>query len=83
VHRFQEKNEGGTMDGECGSVYEGSRIPSSFLELQANQKKASTAYREVLQSYDQLKDRSKSLEEGKSKILRYSQLVLILTYCIS
>lgn len=70
--RFQEKNEGGTMDGECGSVYEGSRIPSSFLELQANQKKASTAYREVLQSYDQLKDRSKSLEEGKSKILSYT-----------
>lgn len=60
------------MDGECGSVYEGSRIPSSFLELQANQKKASTAYREVLQSYDQLKDRSKSLEEGKSKILSYT-----------
>ncbi|KAL3604683.1 hypothetical protein D5086_005542 [Populus alba] len=70
--RFQEKNEGGTMDGEFGSVYEGSRIPSSFLELQANQKKASTAYREVLQSYDQLKDRSKSLEEGKSKILSYT-----------
>ncbi|KAG6787410.1 hypothetical protein POTOM_009049 [Populus tomentosa] len=72
VLEFQEKNEGGTMDGEFGSVYEGSRIPSSFLELQANQKKASTAYREVLQSYDQLKDRSKSLEEGKSKILSYT-----------
>ncbi|KAF9688426.1 hypothetical protein SADUNF_Sadunf02G0196000 [Salix dunnii] len=70
--RLQEKNEGVTMDGECGSVFEGSRIPPSFSGLQAKQKRRRTACREVLESYDQLKDRSKSLEEGKRKILSYT-----------
>lgn len=83
VHRLQEKNEGVTMDGECGSVLEGSRIPPSYSGPQANHKSRRTACREVLESYDQLKDRSKSLEEGKRKILRYSQLVFILTCFIS
>ena len=79
VHRLQEKNEGVTMDGECGSVFEGSGIPPSYSGPQANHKRRRTACREVLESYDQLKDRSKGLEEGKRKILRYSQFVFILT----
>ncbi|KAJ6334019.1 hypothetical protein OIU78_011015 [Salix suchowensis] len=70
--RLQEKNEGVTMDGECGSVFEGSRIPPSYSGPQANHKRRRTACREVLESYDQLKDRSKSLEEGKRKILSYT-----------
>ncbi|CAK7349402.1 unnamed protein product [Dovyalis caffra] len=69
--RLQERIEDGTVDGECGSVFEGFRIPSSFLELQADQKE-SIVYREVLESYDQLEDRRKSLDEGKSKILSYT-----------
>ncbi|KAJ6687093.1 INTERFERON-INDUCED PROTEIN 44 [Salix purpurea] len=70
--RLQEKNEGVTMDGDCGSVFEGSRIPPSYSGPQANHKSRRTACREVLESYDQLKDRSKSLEEGKRKILSYT-----------
>jgi hypothetical protein len=83
VPRLQDKNEDGTVDGECGSVFGGFRIPRSFLKLSANQKKRSSAYRELLHTYDQLTDRMKSLEKGKSKISRYSRLVFNLIYCIS
>ncbi|KAJ4832143.1 hypothetical protein Tsubulata_048235 [Turnera subulata] len=66
----------GAVNGEDGSEVGGieglgRNAPSSF-EFEAKQKKRCKAYREVLQSYDQLLSRSKSLEEAKSRILSYA-----------
>lgn len=69
------------MNEENGSEFEGfeevgRRISQSAWEFEANQRKRRSSYREVLQSYDKLRGRSKSLKEAKSKILRYSHLFL-------
>jgi hypothetical protein len=49
----------------------GSRFSSAALDFEANRRRRHSAYREVLQSYDELRIRSKNLNAAKSKILRY------------
>jgi hypothetical protein len=64
VPRLQDRNEDGTVDGECGSVFGGFRIPRSFLKLQANQKKRSAAYRELLHTCDQNEELGERKEQN-------------------
>lgn len=52
--------------GEVGSCFS----PAAW-DFEANQRRRVSAYREVLQSYDELRIRSENLKELKSKILRY------------
>lgn len=52
--------------GEVGSCFS----PAAW-DFEANQRRRASAYREVLQSYDELRIRSENLKELKSKILRY------------
>lgn len=49
----------------------GHRNSSASLDLGSNQRRKDNVYREILQSYDELRIRSRGLEEAKSKILRY------------
>jgi len=44
---------------------------SSALDFEANRRRRNSAYREVLQSYDDLRVRSENLNGAKSKILSY------------
>lgn len=46
-----------------------SDISPASLDFEARRR--NSCYREVLQSYDELRIRSESLKEAKSKILRY------------
>ncbi|CAK9140905.1 unnamed protein product [Ilex paraguariensis] len=58
------------VTGENGLV--GGRISACDLEIQANRKRMDNVYGEVLRSYDELRTRSDTLEEAKSKILSYT-----------
>ncbi|KAE8037848.1 hypothetical protein FH972_010403 [Carpinus fangiana] len=49
----------------------GSRFSSAALDFEANRRRRHSAYREVLQSYDELRIRSENLNGAKSKILSY------------
>ncbi|KAM1346138.1 hypothetical protein PS2_035198 [Malus domestica] len=49
----------------------GSQISSASLDFEADQR-MENVYRKILQSYDDLRIRSKDLEEAKSKILSYT-----------
>ncbi|XP_062174416.1 uncharacterized protein LOC133879722 [Alnus glutinosa] len=49
----------------------GSRFSSAALDFEANRRRRHSAYREVLQSYDELRIRSKNLNAATSKILSY------------
>ncbi|CAN6684823.1 unnamed protein product [Malus baccata var. baccata] len=49
----------------------GTQISSASLDFEADQR-MENVYRKILQSYDDLRIRSKDLEEAKSKILRYN-----------
>ncbi|KAI9399605.1 hypothetical protein POPTR_002G120651v4 [Populus trichocarpa] len=74
--RLQDKNEDGTVDGECGSVFGGFRIPRSFLKLQANQKKRSAAYRELLHTCDQNEELGERKEQNL-KVFTLEMFVLL------
>lgn len=49
----------------------GSRFSSAALDFEANRRRRQSAYREVLQSYDEVRIRSENLNGAKRKILRY------------
>lgn len=66
-----EKYESGADGLEEG----GRRVSPSDLDFDAKRKKRINAYREVLQSYDQMQIRSASLEEAKAKILGWVSCV--------
>ncbi|XP_015582028.1 uncharacterized protein LOC8286081 isoform X2 [Ricinus communis] len=69
VERVNE--EYGLAFGEFEEV--GCRVLSpTSLEVEANQRKKWKAFKELLQSYDQLRSRAESLDEAKSKILSYT-----------
>ncbi|GLU07970.1 hypothetical protein SLE2022_249070 [Rubroshorea leprosula] len=58
------------VSGELDQV--GSRFSSSFsLDFEADQRRKHRVYKEVLQSYAQLRVRCESLNEAKSKVLSY------------
>ncbi|KAM7496247.1 hypothetical protein LguiA_020661 [Lonicera macranthoides] len=46
--------------------------PNPLDDAEANQRRIRSVYNEVLRSYDELQDRSKSLEEAKTEILSYT-----------
>lgn len=71
------KFEPGTMienDGMgFGEVNEvGNGFSSAAVDFEASRRRRHNAYREVLQSYDELQIRSENLKEAKSKILSYT-----------
>lgn len=47
------------------------RNSSVSLEFETNQRRRDRVYREILRSFDELRIRSRGLEEAKSKILRF------------
>ena len=55
--------------GEVNEVGDG--FSSAALDFEASRRRRHNAYREVLQSYDELQIRSENLKEAKGKILRY------------
>ncbi|OAY34813.1 uncharacterized protein LOC110628756 isoform X3 [Manihot esculenta] len=72
------KQEVETVNEECGFRFGGfeeevgrRNISTNSLELEINQRNRCKAFKEVLQSYDQLQSRTESLKEAKSKILSY------------
>ncbi|KAA8543539.1 hypothetical protein F0562_021715 [Nyssa sinensis] len=66
-------DDGGVNEKVVGDFDDvGSRITSDSLDFEADQRRRSSIYREVLQSYDELRRRSENLEEAKSKILSYT-----------
>lgn len=76
---LSRKQEVETVNEECGFRFGGfeeevgrRNISTNSLELEINQRNRCKAFKEVLQSYDQLQSRTESLKEAKSKILRYS-----------
>lgn len=75
---FQWFRDDISMEAEDSSTKEnnlmvelGSLFSSSALDFEANRRRRNSAYREVLQSYDDLRVRSENLNGAKSKILRY------------
>lgn len=67
-HRTMIENDGMGF-GEVNEVGDG--FSSAALDFEASRRRRHNAYREVLQSYDELQIRSENLKEAKSKILRY------------
>ncbi|XWS47191.1 hypothetical protein CRYUN_Cryun14cG0131900 [Craigia yunnanensis] len=65
------KNEAGRLSLEEFDQ-EDPQFSSSSLELEAYNNRRHNVYKEVLQSYDQLRVRSRSLNEAKSKVLSYA-----------
>lgn len=75
---FQWFRDDISMEAEDSSTKEnnlmvdlGGLFSSSALDFEANRRRRNSAYREVLQSYDDLRVRSENLNGAKSKILRY------------
>ncbi|KAJ9176621.1 hypothetical protein P3X46_011912 [Hevea brasiliensis] len=72
------KHEVETVNEEYGFPFGGfedmgpRNISTNSLEFEANQRNRCKAYKEVLQSYEQLQNRIESLKEAKSKILSYT-----------
>ncbi|XP_009348367.2 uncharacterized protein LOC103940015 isoform X1 [Pyrus x bretschneideri] len=68
--------EDAAVDEQTGPGFQefcgvGSQISSASLDFEADQR-MENVYRKILQSYDDLRIRSKDLEEAKSKILSYT-----------